>query len=71
MFPLWGLFVIGSPSLDHHDFWFYLSGLRVWNAWDVHINIVGKPDKNNVEKLTENQELISDYGLIIHPIFYS
>ena len=42
--------VIGSASLDHHDFWFYLSGLGVGNAWDVHINIVGKPDKNNVKQ---------------------
>ena len=52
--------VICSPSLDHHDFWFYLSGLGVGNAWDVHINIVGEPDKNNAEKLTENQERIMD-----------
>ena len=50
--------MIGLPSLDHYDF--YLSGLGVWNAWDVDINIVGEPDRNNVEKLTEGQERIMD-----------
>ena len=26
----------------------YLSWLGVWNAWDVYINIVGKPGKKNL-----------------------
>ena len=29
----------------------YLSWLGVWNAWDVYINIVGKPGKKNLLRI--------------------
>ena len=38
--------VLRLPSFNH--FWFYLSWLGVWNAWDVHINVVREPAKKNL-----------------------
>ena len=59
VFPLSGSFVHKSIStcfilivICHCEFWIHLSWLRVWDAWDVHVNVVRKPNRRNLKRPT-------------------